>query len=311
MIHELSLLENSQQEIITDITDLLIGKYDLISEIPIENIENLAFLDSTREYGGKLLLLILERLRSNPENLVEVAEVLKYYWGDVDKLATEIFYTKISIESFTPNVLIQICKINSGDEANNLVNRYFTYLRNSSINNKAFYTKKIHEIINILAFEKKYLYTYGWFIELLKEDLVLCKGTVDKNIVLRILQAQTIELQHLGVSVINTEFHDFYNILANKEIIILANHNLNTIRQTALEILLNRVLDNKYTTQEIFLPLINLLSSNWEETRWISAEILSNEISIEELNPNLLLETHIPHPSCHKFISTKKVIKGL
>ncbi|MDY6902412.1 MAG: HEAT repeat domain-containing protein, partial [Cyanobacteriota bacterium] len=289
LIHELSRLENNQQEIITDITDLLVGKYDLISKIPIENIKNLSFFDSTRKCGGKLLLLILERLRSNPENLIEVAELLKYYWGDVDELATEIFYTKITIESFTPNVLIQICKINSGDEGKNLLNRYFLYIRDLTIENREFYISQVQELINILVSIDKYHYTYGWFIELLKEDLLLCKGTVDKNIVLKILQAQTIELQQLGVSVINTEFHHFYNILTNKEIILLANHNLNTIRKTALETLLNRILDNQYTIHEIFLPLTNLLNSNWEDTRWISAEILSSEIDIEEFNTNLIL----------------------
>ncbi len=82
-----------------------------VSEFTTSEIVKLANHEilSVREAAQQMLLQILDRLRSNSQEMLAAVRILEAKWEDSREFALKIFTTELSAEEFTPKVLVSIC----------------------------------------------------------------------------------------------------------------------------------------------------------------------------------------------------------
>ncbi len=64
---------------------------------------------SVREAAQQMFLQILDRLRSDSQEMLAAVRILEAKWEDSREFALRIFTTELSAEEFTPKVLVNIC----------------------------------------------------------------------------------------------------------------------------------------------------------------------------------------------------------
>lgn len=267
----------------------------LESKFSVEKLaENLPTIDivklfrnsdqEVREKAKEIFLKILARL-SNENDMLESVKLLESQYEDTREFVLNIFNTQLTINHFTPTVIIKISQIKRIEAKNlslELLTRYFNHFDNS-------YFKEILDNI-ILLIDQINTENCAHLITLLQDNLSKWKEEeVNKETVFKMLSAKATDIQQLAVLLLNVEYERFSHLLSTNEIISLANHHLTTVRQVAQLLFLN-VLDDICTSEQELLTSINWLESNWEDSRCFGTEIFTSILNIQQLTPKLIIK---------------------
>lgn len=251
------------------------------------------FRNSDREVWEKakeIFLKILHRL-SNEDDMLEAVKLLESHYNDTREFALDIFNTQLSINYFTPQVLIRICQIDRLDVKNfsaNLLTRYFQHINTSlTKDNQNAYFKEILNII-ILLTDQINTTIYVHLITLLQNNLSKWKEHVNKETVFKMLEARATGVQELAVLLLNVEYERFSHVMSTNEITTLANHNLTSVRQVAQLIFLN-IFDNICDNEQELLTSVKWLQSDWEDSRCFGTEIFTSILNTQQLTPKLII----------------------
>ncbi|BAZ08704.1 WGR domain-containing protein [Calothrix sp. NIES-4071] len=243
------------------------------------------FRNSEQEVRGKakeIFLKILARL-SNEDDMLESVKLLESHYEDTQEFVLNIFKNQLSINHFTPAVIIKICQIKRIEVKNfslELLTQYFNQIDNSHFK----------EILNsiFLLIDQINTENCAYLITLLRDNLSRWKEDINKETVFKMLSARATNIQDLGVLLLNVEYERFSHLLSTNEVTTLANHNLTTVRQVAQLIFLN-IFDNIRSNEQELLTSVKWLESDWEDSRCFGAEIFTSILYIQELTPKLII----------------------
>lgn len=255
--------------------------------ITLANSEN----SSIQKKARQIFLEKLADIRSNPQELLESVQLLESKWKDTRDFAYNIFNQELSIEEFTPEIIVSILE-STNQKARSLgsylLKVYLEYVNEQNIDSYHLKLKIISKLINILLSPEKEQEIYNFIIDLLKDNLQEWISIIEKQTLFKLLQSETSSVQELGGIILQQNSNSFFHQLTTKEIVELANHDILSIRQAAQRLFsqnLNRFRNNP---QEM-LEAVRILDAKWEDTRDFAFKIFTTEFNQQDFTSDILI----------------------
>ena len=240
-------------------------------------------LTSVRQVAQLIFLNIFDNICANEQELLTSVKWLESDWQDSRSFGTEIFTSILNIQQLTPKLIIRVADSDKEEArvvGEALLNRY---LRPDNI----YIISQATEFIILLLPLSKNPSIYSHILNLLQQNPQYWAPYVDKQLLLQVLQAKLSIVQEFAVFISNFNLEYFASCLTIHEIIIIANHDILSVRQIGRQ-LFSQNLDNLHNHTHEILNAVQILESKWQDTRDFGFKIFTTEFSTNEFTPNML-----------------------
>lgn len=144
------------------------------------------------------------------------------------------------------------------------------------------------ELINILLLPERHEGIHNYLLGLLRSDLPEWQQEVSKETGLKLTRSNSPIAQELGGLVLSANHAKWSAEFTTIDIVKLANHEIFTIREAAQKMFRDN-LDRFHSSEEEMLAAVRLLEAKWEDSRQFAQEIFTNEFSLEEWRPQVMI----------------------
>ncbi|MFL9452581.1 MULTISPECIES: HEAT repeat domain-containing protein [Nostocales] len=143
------------------------------------------------------------------------------------------------------------------------------------------------DFIEILLNPENHEGVHCYLVTVLQEDLQEWMTDLYKETAVRLLTANSSAAQEIGGLMLGANYQIWTSELTTDEILILANHQVYSIREAAQQMFLQNLERNRRSSQEM-LAYVDLLDSQWSDSREFAHKVLTAKFHLEEFTPKIL-----------------------
>jgi len=251
--------------------------------------------EKIRKIAQEIFVQNLHHINNNPQEIIAAIPLLGTYWNDTYEFAFQIFTQEFHLDEFTPQILVQLCSTD-GNVGSDILTRYLQKVRNLETDNLDYLNQVISDFIDVIV-SQNYQVNYNHhsprmsfrdLVNLLWEELHPKMTNVNQEDIFKLLNTNSSPTQDLGCSLLDLNYQACIDGFSISNITTLANSANSSIQKKARQLFIEKFADIRSNPQEL-IEFVQLLDSNYKDTRDFAYNIFNEELNIEEFIPEIIV----------------------